>query len=28
MQHDADQREMQGLRERVATLERRMDHLE
>ncbi|GKB16297.1 hypothetical protein Tco_0850220 [Tanacetum coccineum] len=28
MQHDADQREMQGLRERVATLERMMDRLE
>ncbi|GJW00833.1 hypothetical protein Tco_1556084 [Tanacetum coccineum] len=28
MQHVVDQREMQGLRERVATLERRMDRLE
>ncbi|GKA52443.1 hypothetical protein Tco_0745758 [Tanacetum coccineum] len=28
LQHTADQREMQGLRERVATLERRMDHFE
>ncbi|GJY69605.1 hypothetical protein Tco_0472587 [Tanacetum coccineum] len=28
MQHTADQREMQELREHVATLERRMDHVE
>ncbi|GKC77295.1 hypothetical protein Tco_1128069 [Tanacetum coccineum] len=28
IQHAADQREMQGLKERVATLERRMDRIE